>query len=296
MSERLANPITAVTHNGKFHADEVIATAVLTTLYPGLQVIRSRDQVIIDSADIVYDVGGAYNHETRRYDHHQVGALKREDGLTRSALGLIWLHYGEAYCEGDARAAEQIDQHLVRGIDARDNGELAMSPDVSTPDYGISQVIEQLNPILEHGESYDQQFAIAVGRAADILSRIRDKVFVDIQTEDAISAARALSEDSRYAIMDHQIAPPDSLAKLDGFEYVVFPEETNDTWQLYAIRTAENPYMSKRPFPKSWAGLRDEELARQTGVAGALFCHVKRFLVVAASREDALILLAKALE
>ncbi len=296
MSERGSTPLTAVTHNGKFHADEVIATAVLTTIYPDLRVVRSRDQAVIEGADIVYDVGGVYDHQIKRYDHHQNGALKRADGLTRSALGLIWLHYGTEYCEGDRRAAERIDQLFVRGIDARDNGELAVPHDVHTPDYGISQVIEQLNPILENAESYEVQFLVAVGRAAEILSRLKEKTRAELQTEDAVIEARVLSGDPRYALLDRQITPPDSLAETDGFEYLVFPEQTNETWQIYAIRTPEDPFKSKRPFPESWAGLTGEALVQQTGVAGALFCHSKRFLTVAKTKKDALALLAQALQ
>jgi len=290
--------IVAVTHNGKFHADEVTATAVLQQVFgrENLEIVRSRDLTVIDSADVVYDVGGIYDPGRRRYDHHQNGALKRENGLTYSALGLVWLHYGEVYCDGDTRVAARIDQVLVRGIDARDNGELSVAHDGDTPDFGISQVIEQLNPILEHGEDYDEQFYKAVGRIAEILSRLKDKVLIELDTEDAVIAARAQSEDSRYAVMDHQITPPDSLADIEGLEYLVFPEHTNDTWQVYAIRTPEDPFTSKRPFPEAWAGLRDDELAQLTGVGDALFCHTKRFLAVAKSRDGALELLAQTLK
>jgi uncharacterized UPF0160 family protein len=294
------NVVKAVTHNGKFHADEVMATAVLKRTYEmrgmRLNITRSRDPLVIAAADIVYDVGGEYSDERGRYDHHQPGALRRENGMTRSALGLIWLHYGEEYCEGDTRAAARIDDVLVRGIDARDNGELRAPEDADTADYGISQVIEQLNPIFEKGETYDGQFVVAVGSAAELLARLHDKVLVELKTEDAILAARDRSDDPRYAVMDYQVAPPDTLAQLEGFEYLVFPEHTNDTWQVYTIRTLEDPFVSKRPFPEAWAGLRDDKLAQLTGVDDALFCHTKRFLAVAKSREGALALLTKSLE
>lgn len=292
--------VMAVTHNGKFHADEVMATAVLQKVYADqgaeLEVVRSRDPLTIAVADIVYDVGGMYDHMHRRYDHHQPGALTREDGLTRSALGLIWLHYGAQYCDGDERVAARIDTTLVRGIDARDNGELRRPDDPTRPDYGISQVIEQLNPILERGETYDEQFVKAVGRAAELLARLKEKMVIEVKVEEKVVAARALSEDDRYAILNHQVTPPDTLANIEGLEYLVFPEHTNNTWQVYTIRTPEDPFVSKRPFPEEWAGLMNDDLAHLTGVDDALFCHAKRFLAVAKSREGALALLAQALQ
>ncbi|MEO5949272.1 MAG: MYG1 family protein [Candidatus Saccharimonas sp.] len=299
-SSGVKDRIVALTHNGKFHVDEVTATAVLQKVYAdqgkNIEIVRSRDSAQIADADIVYDVGGIYDPTNRRYDHHQNGALKRESGLTYSALGLIWLHYGNAYCDGNERVANRIDRVLVRGIDARDNGELDALQDNETPDYGISQEVELYNPILEHGEDYDEQFYKAVGHTAAFLARLKEKILVELRTEDDVLAARAQSEDSRYAVMDHQITPPDSLAEIDGLEYVVFPEHTNNTWQVYALKTPENQFVVKRPFPENWKGLRGEALAEITGVEDAEFCHAKRFLSVAKSREGALKLLAQALK
>ena len=61
------------THDGKFHCDEVLACALLKLLpdYSDATVKRTRDQVILDTCDIVVDVGGVFNPNIHRYDHHQ---------------------------------------------------------------------------------------------------------------------------------------------------------------------------------------------------------------------------------
>ena len=41
-------------------------------------------------------------------------------------------------------------------------------------------------------------------------------------------------------------------------------------------------------FPESWAGLRDEELEKASGIAGAVFCHKNCFLFIAKNKEGAL--------
>lgn len=46
------------THNGKFHADDVFGVALLTDLYPDATIVRTRDPQMLDTADIVLDVGG----------------------------------------------------------------------------------------------------------------------------------------------------------------------------------------------------------------------------------------------
>lgn len=291
MSERFV----AVTHNGKFHADEVFATAVLMHLYPELSVIRSRSTTAIESADFVYDVGGAYDHHTKRYDHHQNGALKREDGLTRSAFGLIWLHYGKAYCNNDEAVWNAIDKKLVRGIDAGDNGESRAIRDSRAPEFDISQVIELFNPIPDkYDEIADAQFALAVGYASTILSRLTERIRSELDCADEVHAARS-SPTSSYAIIDHVVLMSEAIAELDGLEYVMFPDDTNNTWQVYAVPEPGAPFTQKRPFPEQWAGLRDEEFSSVAGVQDAIFCHKKRFLVVAGSRAGAQQLLEKAL-
>ena len=64
---------TIGTHDGTFHCDEALACAILLQLpaYQGATIVRSRKQDQLDQCDIVVDVGAVYDHEKKRYDHHQ---------------------------------------------------------------------------------------------------------------------------------------------------------------------------------------------------------------------------------
>ncbi|MDO8564969.1 MAG: MYG1 family protein, partial [bacterium] len=63
---------TIVTHEGKFHADDVFAVAtLLLALQDEAEVRRTRDEEDVASADIAVDVGGIYDAEKNRFDHHQ---------------------------------------------------------------------------------------------------------------------------------------------------------------------------------------------------------------------------------
>ena len=53
--------------------------------------------------------------------------------------------------------------------------------------------------------------------------------------------------------------------------------------------------MNRRDLPEGWAGLRDKELARVTGVSDAVFAHRNRFMAVAKSKEGAIALAKLAL-
>lgn len=41
--------------------------------YKDAEIIRSRDKDILNDCDIVVDVGAEFDHEKKRYDHHQRG-------------------------------------------------------------------------------------------------------------------------------------------------------------------------------------------------------------------------------
>ena len=61
------------THCDAFHCDEVTACTMLlyTNKYVEPLIVRTRDQSVLDTLDIIVDVGGVYDVEKLRFDHHQ---------------------------------------------------------------------------------------------------------------------------------------------------------------------------------------------------------------------------------
>jgi hypothetical protein len=59
------NMKTVVTHNGKFHPDDVfaVATIMLVEGNENVTVVRTREKAVISGADWVVDVGGEYDPE-----------------------------------------------------------------------------------------------------------------------------------------------------------------------------------------------------------------------------------------
>ena len=69
----MTNKMKIGTHNGTFHCDEVLACSMLKHLpqYKDAEIVRTRDQAVLDTCDIVVDVGGVFDPTKHRYDHHQ---------------------------------------------------------------------------------------------------------------------------------------------------------------------------------------------------------------------------------
>src|SRR3989338_1890434 len=148
-----------VTHNGHFHADELLAVATLLIKFPDAEVVRSRDEAVIGSADIVVDVGLSYDPAKFQFDHHQVGgAGVRENGVPYASFGLIWKEYGEEIA-GGSEEARIIEEKLAMPIDAGDNGVDLYQPTIGdVREYSLGDFFESFVEQAESMEDYDRNF------------------------------------------------------------------------------------------------------------------------------------------
>jgi uncharacterized UPF0160 family protein len=286
-----------VTHNDRFHADDVCAMATLRIYFGDkiTEVIRTRDEDIIKTADIVFDVGHIYDRETNRFDHHQTeGAGKRENGIPYAAFGLIWKKFGAEIC-GSQDAADIIDKKMVQMIDASDNGTVPYQyTQENLREYVLDTICHSFGSTWKEEENYDETFFMVVEMMEKILRReikvAQDKCeaipFVEKAYQDA--------QDKRIIVLDQYYPWGDTLKKYEEIYFVISPDKDMKKWRISTIQDGQ--LQNKKSFPKSWAGLRDMDLEKVTGVSGSLFCHRALFLTVADSKESALQLAKIALE
>nr|OQO30431.1 hypothetical protein B0A51_03061 [Rachicladosporium sp. CCFEE 5018] len=131
-----SSPPTIGTHNGHFHADEALAVYLLRLLptYTNANLVRTRDPSLLETCDVVCDVGGVHDHSVARYDHHQreFTATFPDRHTKLSSAGLVWMHYGADIVEAvTGLPAGQADNTLlfnklyddfIEAFDANDNG------------------------------------------------------------------------------------------------------------------------------------------------------------------------------
>ena len=284
------------THNGKFHADDVFGVTLLLQLYPDATVIRTRDPQRLAEADIVLDVGGVYDLETKRFDHHQNTSGARDNGIYYSAFGLLWQQYGLKFCDGDRHVWRRIDQTLVQVIDAIDNGQdLYNVTDYGVRPVTVSDLIGWFTPLSASGdEQFDDQFFVAVKLATQLLLRIQAKTRDVEQGERIFLDAYAATKDSRYVILDRFVPHGHIAVKQPGLLYVVFPDVGGD-WRIKTVQTTSGTFESRVLLPQTWRGLTNEEFSRVAGIPDGIFCHRTGFIAGAKSKESVLELLRQAL-
>lgn len=183
--------LVVATHDGRQHADEVLACWFFYTLYGGdIRVVRTNDSTQQAFADVRLDCGGIYEPDGDWIDHHGEPPHLPTPPPTRTSAyataGLVWRLYGAKICEmlldetregpwlefrdqqSEERLAELysrfahiLDQEIVAPIDAWDVGVY--------PDKALTRQLLPFQWILPH---LDFEVAmIALGRA--FLQRLR---------------------------------------------------------------------------------------------------------------------------
>ena len=287
-----------ITHNSRFHSDDVFGVAALLILFPEARVTRTRDPNIIKTGDIVLDVGGLYDEEKNCFDHHQIGgAGKRSNGVPYASFGLIWKKFGREIA-GSERAAALLERNIVQPIDAMDNGvDLYTSTIEDVHPYLIQNITFAFDITWKEDDAKtDTLFLEMVGIPKTILTREIIHASHFSESYDMVLAAYERSEDKRIIEIEKNYPWETILNQFKEPLYVVRPNVQDPHWKVGAVRDDVYSYKVRKPFPLSWAGKRDQALVEASGVPDAHFCHNGRFLVIARSREGALRLAQIAVE
>lgn len=267
------------THSGPFHADDVFAFAMLRVfLGRQLALVRTRDLAVIAAADIAIDVGGVFDPERLRFDHHQRAYT---GSLSSAGMVLNWL---EATGKVPRELAAKLRIEWVDYIDAVDTGR--REPEDGVPGLGavLGAIGEQADSMADFNVRYLEAVAVCEAVIAGVQAGLRKTE----QAREAVHAAmdRALADGSRILSFDRHCKWKRAYFERGGAEhptdYILFPDDTS--WRLVAIPPERDSFAQKRPLPASWAGLVDAELSAAVGVQGAKFCHKNRFIAVFATQ------------
>lgn len=311
------------THNGLFHCDEAFGSYMLKLLFPNIEIVRTRDEERLAECDIVIDVGGVYDHSKRRYDHHQksfnhsMSTLKADAKWTTklSSAGLVYFHYGHEVLKkiiiselSEAKLNSiyaKVYESFVQEIDGIDNG---ISVCEGQPRYTIytnlSNRVGSLNKKWNHVGEFNEMEAFE--RAMKMIgSEFEETVLYAHQTwlparsivVDALdkrfqihSSGRILELSTPCPWKEHYFSLEEELGddlnpKID---YVIFEDHSNKTWRIQSMPISHESFELRKPLPKSWRSLRDDDLSNISGVKGCIFCHTSGFIGGNKSRAGAI--------
>lgn len=276
------------THSGRFHADEVMSTAILKELFD-IEVVRSRDPGILNELDLIYDVGNG------EFDHHQIDKKYREDGTPYAACGLIWNRFGRdvavyaepALTETDVEDLfRYVDETLIEGIDAADNGLRTCVTVI--PSMNISSVIAEFNPPWDSTMSEDDAFNNAVQFASIVLRNTINQRLSVIRAGSDVLKAYNNRVRPEVLLLDRPYPWMQVLRQIDTKKEVLFVIYPRDSEYLIQTVRERDGTGDRKRLPLEWAGKRNEELNKVIGIEDAIFCHTARFIAGAGSLKSVL--------
>jgi uncharacterized UPF0160 family protein len=278
------------THDGRFHADEIFAIAVLKLVFPDLEVVRSRDEKVYRNADIIVDVGHVYDPDKLIFDHHQrTFAAKRRSGIPYASFGLVWKHYGELLC-GSPEIADHIDSTIVQAIDAEDNGIDIYETRING--IGFHTLSDIIDSFVPRHVADAQRVQNGFDRALNFATAYMKK---------QIKLAKELFEEALPKIRDAIKAAEDPrILKFNKFDktwlnfiskesekalFVIFPTH-RQTWAIRSVPQEGKKFEYGKLLPAEWGG-RQQDFAEISHVEDALYCHNGCFLAEADSPQGA---------
>lgn len=214
------------THDGTFHADEVTACALLMlfNLIDEDKIIRTRDLNALASCEYVCDVGGVYDPDDKKFDHHQVDY---QGPLSSAGMILKYLH-----TIGILKSNEYdfFNLSLIMGVDSHDNGRDPLLPGQCS----FSHVVSNFTPIRydcaieEQNQAFHQALKFVYGHLRRLWERFR-------YTQSCREIVAACMEKSQVCLIFDQNLPwLDIFFELDGAThpalFVIMPSGKH--WKL----------------------------------------------------------------
>lgn len=287
------------THDRTVHADDALAAAILRFCYDDIDVVRTRDPLVLreammDENNYFIDIGGKYDPARRLFDHHQTEGAGFRDPEKKewpfATAGLVWRHFGAHAVmnlhpcldpESVDEVVRYIDDTVLRYVDAVDCGVRLKSSGPS-----LSAIIGSFNTTWY--EKDEDVFPLVLEVASVLLANFIKRFAGQILARDRVRKA-SFAHDGRVLVLEGCHPWGTVVAEeMPSVLIVVYPVEDGKVWQL---RTASDTDKKGRMFlPVQWAGLERDALAAVSGESKATFCHRSRHLAGAFSREGALCL------
>lgn len=289
-------------HNGIFHADDVFGVALMQSIYNDLEIIRTRDEELLKTCDIVSDVGNG------KYDHHHVDKIRRENGIPYCGFGLLWRDFGISYINAkfpdlsnlkeQQEVAEKVGTILIQQIDAQDNGVDVMTSQV--PIITLCDIIYTFIPTGAGEDEIEKGFFEAVEFAKKILYKTTKK-FVDSYENYRMiknELKKQNVKESHILVLEKSVPWKDTILELDRNEdvlYVVYQDVTG-SWCTQTVPKEANSFAARKDLPKKWGGLNNDDLSKLTGIENCTFCHPALFICGNKTKEGAISMAKVAVE
>ena len=285
-------PVTLAVHDGVFHADDVLCAALLKLNYQkegkerSVDIVRTRDDDLLNSADYVCDVGGVTDFNNRRFDHHEADGDRETypNGIKMAACGKLASYL---YAQ-DQKYLEYLRTSVLYAVEAQDNGQ------------DISEFGKFANPLSwvslfninwdENPATAYHNFLHAVDTAALILKQIEKRYYSNNRATSFLSEYLNRYNNDHILIMDRFVPWKDQICNYNKtadckIYLVIFPNMTRG-YNVQVVPESADTFTSYVSMPTEWRGKKDQELSEASGIKRGIFSS--NFLSIWETEESAI--------
>ncbi|RLN94031.1 hypothetical protein BBJ28_00025587 [Nothophytophthora sp. Chile5] len=300
------------THNGTFHCDEALAVSMLKLLpkFATHDVLRTRDEEKLAQCEAVVDVGGSYDADALRFDHHQrsfTGTFDEQRATKLSSAGLVYKHFGReiirvlaAPTTLDDATLEILHQkaykNFIEHIDGIDNG-VEVSSAGGSLNYQVSTTLSNrvgyLNPRWNEDQSearVNAQFQQAMYLTiTEFTDSIRDLVLSWLPAREIVETAVAKRFQTHksgeivhfpdYCPWKSHLHDLEEKLLIPGqIKFVLYNDATGNMTRVQALNVEPGSFALRKGLHPAWRSLRNEELSQVAGIEGCTFVHNAGFI------------------
>lgn len=311
--KKMCSQVKIGTHNGHFHCDEVLACWMLKQLpqYKEATILRSRNPDVYNECDIVVDVGGKYNPDNHRYDHHQkeftdtMNSLDSSNKWTTklSSAGLVYFHFGRQviqtfYKESNEKVLQllynKMYHNFIEEVDGVDNG---VNQYDGTPRYKVTTTIasrvNSFNPLWNEDDADCKKEEAGFYKAMQAVGEVfEDKINYYLKAwlparkvvEEAFESRKEVDPSGKIVKLNMSCPWKEHLFDIEqennvGGEilYVLYPDKGSN-WRIQCVPKALDSFTNRKSIRKEWCGVRDKELDALSGIEDCIFVHSGGFI------------------
>lgn len=314
------------THHGTFHCDEALAVSLLKLLpaFAKHDILRTRNTDLLQQCEVVVDVGGEYDPERMRYDHHQKGfGTTFPNYKTKlSSAGLVYLHHGKSILKHisprklDESVLSMLHKKVYEGfvehIDGIDNGVEISNGELNYKvPTTLSSRVSYLNPRWNEensdeitNERFKKAMELTLSEFIDHVLHLTESWLPARDIVESTINQRTAVHDSGAILKFEQYCPWKShlydIEKERGMgpviKFVLYEDSNGSMWRVQAVNSAEGKFELRLGLPQAWRGLRDDALSQVSGIPGCTFCHAGGFIGGNKTFDGALQMAIQALE
>ena len=279
--------IKVCVHNGMFHADEVLALAIIMIALgkDKVEYIRSRNFPDYMEADFAVDVGGSYDG-VKFFDHHQNTFFKMHEGtdISYAAAGLLWdkycfsiasIYLGDTDINKINKFYTYVVNNLILGVDATDNGQY--KDNNSIHQNTLSSIVKTFNVdnYLTNLVEQHTAFKQVVEFMYQYLHRFLKNTANSILDEDIVLNAFAVSDNGVMVLPKFIPSWKNIILRVDANHKVkvCLVESKPGEWSITSALKEANSMEPLCPAPLCLRGIPDTDVVEFAGVRRFIFVH-----------------------